>query len=82
MSKKKKKKSSPKKIDLHGVKHEDVRSVCIEFIEDNWDLDDEVQFITGYSGEMKAIVIDLLEEYELNFQIGDGFNSGFIISWL
>ena len=82
MSRKKKNKDKPKKIDLHGVKHEDVRSVCIDFIEDNWNLDGEVQFITGYSSKMKSIVIDLLEEYGLNFQIGDGFNSGFIISWL
>jgi hypothetical protein len=69
-------------LDLHSMKHEDVRRCCIEFIESNWGADEEAHFITGYSKRMKEIVIDLLEEYQLNFQIGDGVNNGYIISWL
>lgn len=58
------------KIDLHGVKHEDVRSQLIRFIESLWATNTDVQIVTGHSPEMKAIVIEILKEYKLEYNIG------------
>ena len=65
----KNKKSSGKftKLDLHGVKHEDVRREVIRYIEDNWDSGDMVEIITGHSEKMKGIVFKVLMEYKLNY---------------
>ena len=70
------------RLDLHHVKHEDARRMCIEFIELHWGSDMEAHFITGYSLSMREIVLDVLEEYQINFQIGDGVNNGYVIGWL
>lgn len=64
-----------KKIDLHGVKHEDVRSRVIHFVEDNWGTSGEVEIMTGHSQKMKAIVEEVLKEYKLDYRIGDFFGS-------
>lgn len=59
-----------KKIDLHGIKHENVRSQLIRFIEDLWGTDERVEIITGHSNEMKTIVIEVLKEYKLEYNNG------------
>jgi hypothetical protein len=40
----------------------------------------EVDIITGHSPKMKALVTEVLDEYKLEYQIGDwaGLNTGFI----
>jgi len=56
------------KINLHGVKHEDVPNTVKRFLEDNWNLtDDQVEIITGHSSIMKRIVSEVLDSYRLNF---------------
>ena len=40
------------KLDLHGVKHEDVRRIVTRFIEANWASNKELDIITGYSSKM------------------------------
>lgn len=69
-----------KKLDLHGIRHGDVRSEVIHFIEDNWAINEEVEIITGYSPQMKSIVEEVLNEYKLDYKIGDffGFNTSYI----
>lgn len=69
-----------KEIDLHGIKHEEVRSKVIHFIEDNWGTNGEVEIITGHSQRMKAIVEEVLKEYKLDYKVGDffGFNKMYI----
>ena len=49
------------RLDLHGVKHEDVFRKVIHFVEDSWDSGDEVDIITGHSGAMRDIVIKELQ---------------------
>lgn len=56
-----------KKLDLHGVRHEDARQKVINAIEDNWDTDNTVEVITGHSVRMKDIVVRLVEEYKLRY---------------
>ena len=71
----------PIKVDLHGHKHENVRNVVIRAIENHY-LESEavLDFISGHSPDMKSIVIEIINEYGLEFRIGDfsGVNQGFI----
>lgn len=57
-----------KKLDLHGVRHEDARQQVINIIEDNWDTDNTIEVITGPSTRMKEILLTLVEEYKLSYQ--------------
>jgi len=55
------------KLDLHGVKHEDVRNKVIRFVENHWNSNEtELEIITGYSTTMKYLVRDVLDEYQLD----------------
>ena len=56
-----------KRLDLHGIKHEDVRSKVINFVEDNWGGGDDLEFVTGHSPKMKELVGEVLSEYNLTF---------------
>ncbi len=53
-------------LDLHGIKHENVRRVLIRFIEDHYNQDVTAYIITGNSNQMKNHVIDVLNEYGLD----------------
>ena len=68
------------KLDLHGTKYNLARSKIIRFIEDNWNTKTDLEIITGHSKKMKSIVIKILNEYRLEYKIGDfvGLNKGFI----
>lgn len=59
-----------KELDLHGIKHEDVKPLLIQFIESLWLTGTNVEIITGNSPEMKKIVIDVLKEYKLEYHDG------------
>lgn len=69
-----------KKLDLHGIKHEMVRYKVIRFIEDNWDIKEEIEIMTGNSKRMQEIVVEVLKEYKLEYKVGDflGFSKSFI----
>ena len=56
-----------KKVDLHGIRHDDARQKVIHAIEDNWDTDNRIEVITGHSRKMKEIVVTLVEEYKLSY---------------
>jgi DNA-nicking Smr family endonuclease len=56
-----------KKLDLHGLKHEDVKRKVIHFIEDNWNSGEVVEIITGHSPKMKHLTADVLDEYNLKW---------------
>ena len=72
-----KKKTEILKLDLHGVKHKDVEITVENFI--LWNVNRlPVDIITGHSEEMKSIVIETLEFYEFEYEIGDFFNKGYI----
>ena len=60
------------KLDLHGVKHEDVKREIIKFIESHW-FDDpmpELIIITGHSNKMIEIVTEVIGEYQLEWDYG------------
>jgi len=58
------------KLDLHGVRHEEARRRTIRFIEANWDNGNELEIITGHSPRMKGLVMEVLQEYNLSYNIG------------
>ena len=63
----------------------DARNETVRFIEKFLRTDTkQVDIITGYSRPMQRIVIKVLDEYELDWQIGDylAVNKGFIRVWL
>ena len=68
------------KLDLHGIKHEHVGGAVIHFVEDNWASGKTVKIVTGNSQIMKSLVIRILDEYKLDYRIGDalGLNTGTI----
>lgn len=71
------------KIDLHRLRHEDARRAVIHFVEDHWNEPAELEIITGNSVKMRGIVLNLLDEYNLTYQISRMFdhNRGYIVTW-
>lgn len=73
------------RIDLHRVRHEDVRNKVIRFIEKNWASKLEAEIVTGNSSIMQKLVMEVLDEYKLSYQISrmfDPYNQGYIVTWL
>ena len=68
------------KLDLHGVRHHEVRNKVIRLVEDNWGDGLSVEIITGNSDEMKSIVGNVLNEYNLDYKVGTFFNPNTIIT--
>jgi hypothetical protein len=72
------------KVDLHKLRHEDARRSVINFIEDHWNEEAELEIITGNSQKMQGLVINVLDEYKLTYQISRMFdfnNKGYIVTW-
>lgn len=68
------------RIDLHGVKHADVKQEVIAFVEKYWNTDTKIQIVTGNSTAMKKEVIAVLKTYGLDYIIGDFF--GFVSNYI
>lgn len=68
------------KLDLHGVRHHEVRNKVIRIVEENWGEGMEVEIVTGNSDEMKSIVGNVLDEYNLDYKVGTFFNPNTIIT--
>ena len=68
------------KLDLHGTRIAEVRQKVIAIIEDNWDSGNKLEIITGHSNSMKKEVIEVINEYNLAYTVGDyfKFNLGYI----
>ena len=71
------------KLDLHRLNYEDATRSVIRFIEEHWDDGSELEIITGNSDKMKAIVLDVLNDYKLSYTIGREFdlNKGYVVTW-
>lgn len=67
-----------KKLDLHGLKHTEVSRICHNFINAHWGKCCELHIITGHSQEMKLIVEEVLNNYDVEYMVGDLRNSGYI----
>jgi dsDNA-specific endonuclease/ATPase MutS2 len=71
-------------IDLHGMRHEHVKTYLENTINQLWLDEVDLKIITGHSPRMKKIVTDILDEYKLKYRIGDfsGQNMGYITAEL
>lgn len=66
-------------LDLHGVKHNEVKQLLDSFLWDNMKKNKkEVRVITGFSEQMKRIVKDLADEYTMDCY-GDYKNNGVLV---
>jgi len=57
----------------------------IRFIEKNWASKLEAEIVTGNSSIMQKLVMEVLDEYKLSYQISrmfDPYNQGYIVTWL
>jgi DNA-nicking Smr family endonuclease len=67
------------KLDLHGKSHADVDQLIDRFIWDSMrNKRGYVDIITGNSEKMKKIVIEIVNDYRLKYEIGDYYNRGYI----
>jgi DNA-nicking Smr family endonuclease len=72
------------KLDLHRMRHKDARREVIRFVESHWTGPAELEIITGNSSKMKGLVMNVLDEYNLTYQISRMFdlnNQGYIVTW-
>ena len=66
-------------LDLHGIKHAEVKQLFDTFIYENMKKRSfEVEVITGISDQMKKIVFELTDEYKFDYY-QDLLNPGKII---
>ena len=56
-------------LDLHGVKHEDVRKKCDKFMAQMWGRHEWANIVTGHSPEMQRLVIEALEDYDVEANV-------------
>jgi hypothetical protein len=69
---------------LHRLSHVDARQEVIRFIEEHWLEEAELEIITGNSPKMQGLVMNILNEYKMTYQIGRLFdinNKGYIVTW-
>lgn len=73
------------KLDLHGVRHEDVRAEVIKFIEDGFKSNENREIVFGHSPKMWKLVEEVLNEYDalLGYSLGGvlGIGQTFVTIW-
>ena len=57
-------------LDLHGIRHAEARNQTIKFVEDGLNYWDTAQIVTGHSQAMRDVVIKVLDEYKLEYNVG------------
>ena len=68
-----------KQLDLHGIKHSDVKVLLDQFLWENMQKKQkEVSIITGISEQMKRVVKECIDDYNMTYQ-EDFLNPGKII---
>jgi DNA-nicking Smr family endonuclease len=55
-------------LDLHGVRHSDVRKLVIDFVENHWNSNVCGEIVTGHSIQMRNLVTEVLDEYSLEYK--------------
>jgi hypothetical protein len=60
------------KLDLHMMRYKDARRAVYELANTywKWDPEDEAEIITGHSPNMRNMVIEILEEYSIEYNVG------------
>ena len=70
------------KLDLHGMRYEDARRTVDKLANTywKWGPEDEADIITGHSPTMREMVVEVLEEYSIEYSIGGplGIDDSFI----
>jgi len=57
------------KLDLHGIKHEEVSDYCDKFMTSIWGEYDCVDIVTGNSIVMRKAVIEALDCYDVEISV-------------
>ena len=57
------------RLDLHGVRHEDVRRACDKFMTKIWGRSSEAFIITGNSTQMRNLVMTVLTDYDVDVNV-------------
>jgi len=66
-------------LDLHGVRHHEVKRKVDEFLYGSMMKNiTNVDIITGNSKRMIDIVVETIKEYGFNYELGTPLNGGFI----
>ncbi len=65
-----------KRLDLHGVKHEDVERIVENFLLCN---DCPLEIVTGNSVKMQILVKKIFEKHKFKFKNHSDFNLGSFI---
>mgnify|MGYP001067851180 FL=1 len=71
--------ASRDRLDLHGVRHSEVSRMVDIFLTET--INSEFSFlyiVTGVSDRMQDIVIETIKDYNLDYDIGDPWNYGYI----
>lgn len=76
MRKRKRNIESETNLDLHGVKHQDVDILVEEYVLLHTP---PFKIITGHSGIMKQLVIEVLDRHKYKYQDGSLHNLGCIL---
>jgi hypothetical protein len=67
------------KLDLHGKSHYEISNLVDQII---WEGirrgKNEVEIVTGNSDRMKEFVIKSIQDYKMEYRIGDLWNQGYI----
>ena len=66
-----------RQLDLHGVRHSDVKVLVEDFVLENQNYL-PIKIITGNSDKMKSIVVGVLKEHGFSYSDGDLYNRGYI----
>lgn len=67
------------KLDLHGVRHSEVPRMVDIFLTENINSDSMFLYVvTGVSDMMQKLVIETIKDYNLDYDIGDPWNFGYI----
>jgi len=71
--------ASRDRLDLHGVRHSEVSRMVDIFLTKNINSDSMFLYVvTGVSDRMQEIVIETIKDYNLDYDIGDPWNYGYI----
>ena len=57
------------RLDLHGVRHADVRRMCDSFMSKIWGSCEHADIITGNSDQMKREVMNSLRDYDVEVTV-------------
>ena len=66
--------SGKKNVRIFGAMR-DVKAQVIRFIESYWDSGESLKVVTGNSGPMQKLVIEVAKEYKLETSIGSPFDT-------